>query len=78
MNGIYVLWITIFVTMLGIGLIAPLLAIFAKSYGLSNFQIGLIFGSFALVRTIFQLPAGTLSDTYGKKYFWLQEHFFTG
>uniref|UniRef100_A9A8J2 Major facilitator superfamily MFS_1 n=1 Tax=Methanococcus maripaludis (strain C6 / ATCC BAA-1332) TaxID=444158 RepID=A9A8J2_METM6 len=69
MNGIYVLWITIFVTMLGIGLISPLLAIFAKSYGLSNFQIGLIFGSFALVRTIFQLPAGTLSDTYGKKIF---------
>ncbi|WP_459201639.1 MFS transporter [Methanococcus sp. CF] len=69
MNGIYVLWITIFVTMLGIGLISPLLAIFAKSYGLSNFQIGLIFGSFSLVRTIFQLPAGTLSDTYGKKVF---------
>ncbi|AEK18991.1 major facilitator transporter [Methanococcus maripaludis X1] len=69
MKGIYVLWITIFVTMLGIGLISPLLAIFAKSYGLSNFQIGLIFGSFALVRTIFQLPAGTLSDSYGKKVF---------
>lgn len=69
MKGIYAIWITIFVTMLGIGLISPLLAIFAKSYGLSNFQIGLIFGSFSLVRTIFQLPAGKLSDIYGKKIF---------
>jgi len=69
MKGMYVIWITIFVTMLGIGLISPLLAIFAKSYGLSNFQIGLIFGSFSLVRTIFQLPAGKLSDIYGKKIF---------
>ncbi|ABO35874.1 major facilitator superfamily MFS_1 [Methanococcus maripaludis C5] len=78
MNGIYVLWITIFVTMLGIGLISPLLAIFAKSYGLSNFQIGLIFGSFALARTIFQLPAGTLSDNYGKKVFLVGGTFLYG
>ncbi|ABR55011.1 major facilitator superfamily MFS_1 [Methanococcus vannielii SB] len=69
LKGIYAIWITIFVTMLGIGLISPLLAIFAKSYGLTNFQIGLIFGSFSLVRTIFQLPAGKLSDIYGKKIF---------
>ncbi|WP_292460059.1 MFS transporter [Methanothermococcus sp.] len=78
MEIVIILWITIFVTMLGIGLIAPLMSIYAKELGASNFEIGIIFGSFAIARTIAQIPIGSLSDKYGKKIFILIGTFFYG
>jgi MFS family permease len=78
MEIVVVLWITTFITMLGIGLIAPLMSIYAKKMGASNFDIGLIFGSFAIARTIAQIPIGNLSDKYGKKIFILIGTFFCG
>nr|WP_157198901.1 MFS transporter [Methanothermococcus okinawensis] len=76
MDIVIVLWITTFVTMLGIGLIAPLMSIYAKQLGASNFEVGLIFGSFAIARTIAQIPIGSLSDKYGKKIFIVIGTFF--
>ncbi len=76
METVIILWITTFVTMLGIGLIAPLMSIYAKQLGASNLEIGLIFGSFALARTIAQIPVGSLSDIYGKKIFIVVGTFF--
>ena len=78
MEIVIILWITTFITMLGIGLIAPLMSIYAKELGASNFEIGLIFGSFAIARTIAQIPIGSLSDKYGKKIFILIGTFFRG
>ena len=78
MEIVAVLWITTFITMLGIGLIAPLMSIYAQNLGASNFEIGLIFGSFAIARTISQIPIGSLSDKYGKKIFILIGTFFCG
>jgi MFS family permease len=78
METVIILWLTTFITMLGIGLIAPLMSIYAKSLGASNLEIGLIFGSFAIARTIAQMPVGSLSDKYGKKIFILIGTFFCG
>ncbi|MCQ6254299.1 MAG: MFS transporter [Methanocaldococcus sp.] len=64
--------------MLGIGLIAPLLAIFAKLLGATNSEVGIIFGVFALFRTISQIPVGILSDIFGKKPFIVIGTFFYG
>ncbi|AXI25933.1 MFS transporter [Methanofervidicoccus sp. A16] len=64
--------------MIGIGLIAPLMSKYAQLLGASNFEIGIIFGSFALARTIAQIPVGYLSDKYGKKIFLLIGTFFYG
>ncbi|WP_423792912.1 MFS transporter [Methanocaldococcus indicus] len=75
-KNILVLWLTTFITMLGIGIIAPILSIYSKILGASNLEIGLIFGSFALARTLAQIPIGYLSDIYGKKIFIVIGTFF--
>ncbi|AEF96996.1 MFS transporter [Methanotorris igneus] len=77
-RSMFVIWVTTFVTMLGVGFIAPIMSIYAQTLGATNFEIGLIFGSFALARTIAQIPAGVLSDIYGKKFFIVSGAFFYG
>jgi len=75
---VIILWFISFITMLGIGLIAPLISKYAQLLGASNFEIGIVFGSFALARTFAQIPVGYLSDRYGKKIFLLLGIFFYG
>ncbi|EHP88331.1 MFS transporter [Methanotorris formicicus] len=77
-RSMFVIWITAFTTMLGVGFIAPIMAIYAQTLGATNFEIGLIFGSFALARTIAQIPVGVLSDVYGKKFFIVSGTLFYG
>ncbi|HIP16299.1 MAG TPA: MFS transporter, partial [Methanothermococcus okinawensis] len=59
---VIILWFISFITMIGIGLIAPLMSKYAQLLGASNFEIGIIFGSFALARTLAQIPVGYFSD----------------
>ena len=75
---VIILWFISFITMIGIGLIAPLMSKYAQLLGASNFEIGIIFGSFALARTLAQIPVGYFSDRYGKKIFLLIGTFFYG
>ncbi|ENN96405.1 major facilitator superfamily protein [Methanocaldococcus villosus KIN24-T80] len=77
-KNLFIIWVTTFVTMLGVGFIAPIIPIYAQTLGATNFEIGLIFGSFALARTLTQVPVGILSDIYGKKFFIVSGTFFYG
>lgn len=62
-----VLFIAVFATMLGTGIIEPFMGIYAESLGANGFLIGLIFGSFTLSRAIFTPFIGRLSDYKGRK-----------
>ena len=62
-----VLFIAVFATMLGTGIIEPFMAIYAKDLGANGLMIGLIFGSFTLSRAIFTPWIGRLSDYKGRK-----------
>ncbi len=53
--------------MLGIGIIEPIMPLYAKSMGASGVMLGLIFSGFAISRAIFAPIAGNLSDQYGRK-----------
>ncbi len=53
--------------MLGIGIIMPVLPLYAKSLGATAFVIGLLSSAFALSRLLFAPYIGSLSDSYGKK-----------
>ncbi|MFC1568678.1 MFS transporter [bacterium] len=64
-----VLFIAIFVAMLGVGVIAPTMPIYAKTLGASGFWLGIIYASFSFSRLIFMPIAGRLSDTRGRKAF---------
>jgi len=63
------LFLAVFATTLGVGLIAPLLPVYAHELGANAFQIGLIFGAFSISRTFFVPYFGKLSDKKGRKPF---------
>ncbi|MDY7036082.1 MAG: MFS transporter [Thermodesulfobacteriota bacterium] len=63
------LFLAVFSTTAGVGLVAPLLPVYAHELGAGAFQIGLIFGAFSLSRSIFVPYFGKLSDMKGKKPF---------
>jgi len=64
-----VLFISVFAAMLGLGIVGPLLPIYAENLGASGFWIGMIFSGFAVARAIFMPIVGRLSDESGRKKF---------
>ena len=55
--------------MIGLGIVWPLVPVYAVELGAGGFQIGLIIASFNLARTFFNPLAGRLSDRWGRKSF---------
>lgn len=64
-----VIFIAISTTMLGVGVIAPLMPVYAQQMGASGVWLGLIFASFATTRMIFTPLFGRVSDRFGRKWF---------
>ena len=61
------LFFSIFATVTGVGIVVPLLPVYAHDLGASGFFIGMIFGAFSLARTFFLPYFGRLSDLKGRK-----------
>lgn len=61
------LFFSIFAAVTGVGIVVPLLPVYAHDLGAGGLAIGFIFGSFALSRTIFLPYFGRLSDRKGRK-----------
>ena len=61
----------VFTVMLGVGIIAPLLPMYAKSLGANGILLGAIFAVFSASRTFWTPLAGALSDRFGRKGFML-------
>jgi len=55
--------------MLGVGIISPLLPLYAENLGATGIWLGVIFSSFSISRTIFMPIIGRLSDRRGRKLF---------
>jgi MFS family permease len=58
---------TIFVTMMGFGIVSPILPLFAQSFGVGYDDVGILVASFALTRLACDLVAGPLVDRYGER-----------
>jgi MFS family permease len=61
------LFLAVFVTTMGAGVVAPLLPVYAHELGAGAFHVGLIFGAFSITRSLFVPYFGGLSDRKGKK-----------
>lgn len=62
-----ILCFAVFVSMIGFGLIMPFLPIYAREFGASRTEIGLMMGLFSVVK-IFTAPiGGKIADMYGRK-----------
>ena len=57
------------VVMIGLGIIWPLVPVYAVQLGAGGLQVGIIIASFNLARTLFNPLAGRLSDRWGRKPF---------
>lgn len=57
------------VAMIGLGIIWPLIPVYAVELGAGGFLVGLIIASFNLSRTLFSPFAGWISDRWGRKKF---------
>ena len=62
-----VLFLTVFIDLLGFGVAVPVLAFVAKEYGASGMTLGLILGSFSLMQFFFSPIWGRLSDRIGRR-----------
>lgn len=62
-----VLFISVFAATLGLGIIVPLLPVYATSMGATGVWLGVIFSGYAFSRTIFMPIIGSLSDRRGRK-----------
>ncbi|UCF92571.1 MAG: MFS transporter [Desulfobacterales bacterium] len=61
------LFFSIFAAVTGVGIVVPLLPIYARNLGARGIYIGMIFGAFSLSRTFFLPYFGRLSDRKGRK-----------
>ena len=64
-----ILAMAIFTATLGIGMVAPILPVYARSLGASGAAVGLTFSAFALTQVFISPFAGRLADRYGRKRF---------
>jgi MFS family permease len=60
---------SVFATVTGVGIVVPLLPVYAYDLGASGIYIALIFGAFSISRIIFLPYFGRLSDQRGRKPF---------
>ncbi len=66
-SPLVVVFLTVFIDLLGFGIIIPLLPVYSKAYGATEPQLGLLFGSFSLMQLVFSSMWGRMSDRIGRR-----------
>lgn len=68
MRGAFrVLFLTVFIDLMGFGIVVPVLAFSAKTYGVDGTTLGLILASFSLMQFFFSPIWGRVSDRVGRR-----------
>jgi len=62
-----IIFLTIFIDLLGFGIIIPILPFYAEHFGASAFQVGLLSMSYSLMQFIFAPIWGRISDRIGRR-----------
>jgi DHA1 family multidrug resistance protein-like MFS transporter len=71
LGPVLILFITLFVVMVGFGLIFPIMPFYTMQMGATPLQFGLLLASYSVMQFIFSPIWGSLSDKYGRKPFLL-------
>jgi MFS family permease len=66
---LFLLSVSVGVAMIGLGIIWPIIPVYAVELGAGGFLVGLIIASFNISKTLFNPLAGRLSDKLGRKNF---------
>src|SRR5215510_4938900 len=67
MPPLLIIFLTIFVNLVGFGIIIPLLPFYAETFGASPIVIGLLFAVFSVCQLVAAPILGDLSDRYGRR-----------
>ncbi len=62
-----IIFLTVFIDLVGFGIVLPLLPYYAESYGASSLTIGMLSTSYSLMQFLFTPIWGRLSDRFGRR-----------
>jgi len=62
-----VIFLTVFIDLIGFGIVVPLIALYSKSFGASGWLIGVIGASFSAAQFVFAPIWGRMSDRMGRR-----------
>ena len=66
-RGYWTIWTTVALDLIGFGIIAPILPLYAERFGASPTTVGLLFASYSAAQFVFAPILGRLSDRIGRK-----------
>jgi len=66
-SPLLILFITVFIDLVGFGIVLPLLPYYAETYGASSFAVGALSASYSLMQFLFTPVWGRLSDRFGRR-----------
>ena len=62
-----IIFITVFIYLLGFGIVIPIIPIISTQFGATPFQVGLLMSIYSLMQFAFSSFWGRLSDKYGRR-----------
>src|SRR5262245_21716331 len=65
--SLLVIFLTVFIDLIGFGIVLPLLPIYSRNFGATGFMIGAIMGSYSAMQFLFAPGWGRLSDRIGRR-----------
>src|SRR5688572_4973972 len=65
--SLLIIFLTVFIDLVGFGIVLPLLPIFARNLNASGLTIGLLIASYSIMQFIFAPIWGRLSDRVGRR-----------
>lgn len=65
--SLFVVWLTVFIDLIGFGIVVPLVPVYSRHFGAEGFMIGLIIASFSAMQFLFAPIWGRLSDRHGRR-----------
>ena len=65
--SLLVIFLTVFIDLIGFGIVVPLVPLYSRHYGASGWMIGAIIASFSAMQFIFSPIWGRLSDRHGRR-----------
>src|ERR1051325_3132094 len=65
--SLLVVFLTVFIDLIGFGIVLPLLPLYGENYGAAGWQIGLLMAAYSLMQFLFAPWWGRLSDRIGRR-----------
>lgn len=65
--SLLVLFLTVFIDLIGFGMVIPFLSFYAREYGASGFAVGAVVGIYSIMQFLFAPVWGRVSDRVGRR-----------